>query len=74
MASKTLYFAEAVRRLEAGKKVRRDGWSDKEKHLFIIHLSKPVLCMKDGEDPNTATVGWTPSPADALAEDWRVVE
>lgn len=76
-------FGEALAALKDGAAVQRDGWNGAGLKLRLQHPdanSKMTLPYVYLEYPASslrtpgARVPWTPSQADMLAGDWRIVE
>lgn len=69
-------FGEAIRRLEVGCKVAREGWNGKGMWLALqvpdahSKMSRPYIYMRT---VNNELVPWVASQSDILAKDWRVV-
>ena len=76
-------FAVALRELEEGNKVARNGWNGKGLWLELQRpdahskMTLPYIFISYPEDAqNTpgARVPWLASQTDLLADDWMVVE
>ena len=78
-------FGEAVKMMNAGHKVARDGWNGKGMFLFLVAGNSwnfecdiegvdeidtlPFICMKTADNK---LIPWLASQTDVLAEDWLV--
>jgi hypothetical protein len=83
-------FGDAIAYLKKGRKVSRKGWKGKGMFLFIadeIHFFTKTELKKENDEPydmlpsitmktadNKCVVGWVPTQADMLAEDWVFAE
>lgn len=81
-------FGEAIQAMKEFCCVSRKGWNGKNMHVYLEDSS--VMVVKGGVclgkerkyDPvfgmytaqGTHQLGWVPSQADMLAEDWEVVD
>lgn len=79
-------FSEALKLLKEGKALCRSGWNGKNMHIYLEeHLSftigdgvfkghtrkyKPAIVMYTADSHHQ--LGWAPSQADMLAEDWKI--
>ena len=71
-------FSDALKALEEGKKVLREGWNGKDQHLELqvpdenSKMTLPYIFIKTVQDD---LVPWVASQTDILAKDWiRVTE
>lgn len=77
-------FGEALKAIKEGKKVSRESWTDKTRHLYLsenvfpfkLNKNKDVktdksICVKTG---TSSVARWFPMQTDILAEDWKIVE
>ena len=69
-------FGEALKHLQAGTKVAREGWNGEGMWLALqvpdehSKMSRPYIYMSPVD---AALVPWVASQSDLLAEDWVVV-
>ena len=84
-----MFFGEAVQSLKNGKKVARKNWKDGEYVVLADDISfhtdanigdlqgkkcmtDDCLCFKTSD--NIFQLGWSPTQADMLSEDWEIVK
>ncbi|WP_264791459.1 DUF2829 domain-containing protein [Aureispira anguillae] len=75
-------FGDALKAVKNGKKIQRQGWNGKGMHvaLFEILMSAddpdsefpPVLSLYNAQGKQQ--LGWAPSQADLMAEDWSIID
>lgn len=77
----TFSFGEAIKYVKRGLKVARKGWNGKGHQLFFAvgedltscispgtFVCEPAICV--AMEHGRVGIGWTPSQADMLADDW----
>lgn len=69
-------FGKAIEELKNGNKVAREGWNGKGMYLVLIEphlgiIDVPFIAIKTADNKRQP---WNASQADALADDWNVVE
>lgn len=74
-------FGDAVKNVKKGANIQRAGWNGKGMHVSLFQAMEsvdepdddfpPVLCLFNAQGKQQ--LGWAPSQADMMAEDWIVV-
>lgn len=72
-------FGKAIEELKNGNKVAREGWNGKGMWLVLVNSNDsvdginvvPYVALKT---PANVLQAWNASQADALADDWNIVE
>jgi Protein of unknown function (DUF2829) len=74
-------IGQAIRRLQSGDKVAREGWNGKGMYLFLVRdwdtrdgLDQPTLPFVAMKTVNGGVVPWLCSQTDLLANDWEVAD
>lgn len=74
-------IGQAVKRLQSGGRVCREGWNGKGMYLFLIKdwdtsdgLNKPTLPFVAMKMADGGVMAWLCSQIDLLANDWEIVD